>query len=164
MNVKLAAGLAAAAVFAAGGGTAAWAATGSGAAAVPGSATVAASTGAASTGAASTGAASTGQAGCASAALAPLVSKGTITQAQATAIQNAMWAAMRGRLGDMRDRMASGTARWSGAPLAAVLGEMVRKGAITSAQAAAITQRMLADRAPVSGTPAGMMSGGHMGW
>jgi competence protein ComGC len=150
MNMKLAASLAAAAVLAGGGTTAAWASTGSTAPAAVG--TVA-------------GSASAPAVPCASLALAALVSNGTITQAQATAIQDAMQAYMRGHLGDMRDYMAGrAAATWAGGPMAAVLRQLVSQGMITSAQAAAVTGQMRAYGAGASGTPAGMMGGGHMGW
>jgi hypothetical protein len=150
MNMKLAASLAAAAVLAGGGTTAAWASTGSTTPAAAG--TVA-------------GSASAPALPCASTALAALVSKGTITQAQATAIQGAMQAYMRDHLGDMRGYMSGrASATWAGAPMATVLRQMVSKGTITSAQATAITGQMRAYGTGASGTHAGMMGGGHMGW
>jgi competence protein ComGC len=150
MNVKLAASLAAAAVLAGGGTTAAWAATGSTTPAAAGTAAASASAPALP---------------CASTALATLVSNGTITEAQATAIQNAMQAYMRGHLGDMRGYMSGrASATWSGGPMATVLRQLVSQGMITSAQVAAITGQMRAYGAGASGTPAGMMGGGHMGW
>jgi polyhydroxyalkanoate synthesis regulator phasin len=157
MNMKLAAGLAAAGILAGGGTAAALAATGS-------TAPAAASTVAAT--------ASTPAARCTSSALASLVSKGTISQAQATAIQDAMQTYMRGHLGDMRDYM-DGTsgAMWTGGPMAAVLRQLVSKGTITQAQATAVTQQMQADwdhgyghGSGRGGSGAGMMGGGHMGW
>ncbi len=111
-------------------------------------------------------------------ALSSLVRKGTITRAQATAIQNALWAYMRdhsarmgehmagsrGHLGDMDDM-------WGNGPMARVLQELVSKGTITKAQATAITstitQRMTAwhdHGAGMMGShDAGMMGGGHIG-
>src|ERR1017187_7726316 len=160
MNKKLAAGLAAAGILAGGGSAAAMAAAGS-------TAPAAASTAAAT--------ASTPAMPCTGTALASLVSKGTITQAQATAIQNAMWTYARNHLGDMRDYMdGMPAAMWSDAPMATVLRQQVSKGTITQAQATAITQQMKSNwdhgsgsgrsGSGRSGSGAGMMGGGHMGW
>ena len=69
---------------------------------------------------------------CTGTALASLVSKGTITQAQATAIQNAMWTYLRNHLGDMRDHWdGMPAAMWSDVPMATVLRQQVSKGTMT---------------------------------
>ena len=73
------------------------------------------------------------------------MSKGTITQAQATAIQNAMWTYLRNHLGGMRDHWdGMPAAMWSDVPMATVLRQQVSKGTMTGAQATAITRQMKA--------------------
>lgn len=126
MNKKLLAGLATAGILAGGGGAAALAATSGPAAA----STVPA-------------AASTQLPGYGP--LGSLVAKGTITQAQATAIRNALITYMRGHWQDMR-RDCTGSAAehtpWmleQGGALQTVLGQLVRNHTITQAQASAIT-------------------------
>lgn len=119
---------------------------------------------------------------CAGGALNSLVRKGTITKAQATAVQNALWAYMRdhtGRMGEhignIRSHMGGTDDMWARGPMAKVLQELVSKGTITKAQATAIIQQMAArhghgagmmggHRTDMMGGQAGMMGGAHMGW
>lgn len=102
---------------------------------------------------------------CAGNALNSLVRKGTITRAQATAVQQAFGTYMRdqaGRMGwgmasmrrHMRDMMAHG-------PMETVLRQLVSKGTITGAQATAIIRQMRTHCG--RGHGGGMMGDGHMG-
>lgn len=77
--------------------------------------------------------------------LGSLVAKGTITQAQAAAIHNALRKDMRDHWPDMRKECnGSGTDHtpWMlepGGPLDTVLGQLVKDGTITKTQASAVT-------------------------
>ena len=127
MNRKLLAGVAAFGLLAGGGGAAALAA------AAPAAATSTVATASATTTVAAYG------------PLGSLVAKGTITQAQATAIHNALISYMRSHWRDMRrDCTGAGPDRtpWMlerGGPLDTVLGQLVRNGTLTKAQASAVT-------------------------
>lgn len=149
MNKRVMAGLAAAGLLAGGASTVALV-TGGGVA--PAGATVAA-------------AYSTPRMPCVGNALSSLVRKGTITPAQAMAVQKAFWTAMRdqaGRMGwdmaSMRRHMGDMTAHGS---MATVLRQLVSKGIITRAEAIAIIQQMRTHCGHWHG--AGMMGNGHMG-
>jgi len=160
MNNKLVAGLAAAGVLA-GGGTAAALITAAGTVPAAASAITAVSTTAPVP---------------AGGPLASLVAKGTITQSQARAIQNAFITYMREHRHDIGDHCAGS---WSGGmpmlasrgPLTAVLGQLVKNGTITQPQAttvtSAFTQQIRAhwgDSHGQRGYSPGMMGGSHMGW
>jgi polyhydroxyalkanoate synthesis regulator phasin len=102
---------------------------------------------------------------CAGNALNSLIRKGTITQAQATAVQKALGTYMRdqtGRMGwdmaSMRRHMGDMTAH---GPMATVMRQLVSKGTITRTQATAIIQQMRTHCG--HGHGAGMMGNGHMG-
>ena len=170
MKKMMVAGLAAVGVLA-GGASVAALVTGGGAA--PATATTA------------TAESTTAQMPCAGGALSSLVRKGTITKAQATAIQNALWTYMRdhsGRMGEhmgsIRSHMGDMDDMWAHGPMATVLQELVSKGTITKTQATAITtaitQQMTAwhghgpgmmgsHRTDMMAGQAGMMGDGHMG-
>lgn len=170
MNKKLLASLAAAGVLAGGTTAAVLAATGgiAGAAAAP-----------------SAAASTPPSMPCTGDALRSLVSKGTITQAQATAFQDALWAYMRGghdgsigsHMRDIRDHRA-GMPMWlpDGGPMRTVLQQLVSKGTITQAQASAITNAITLEMRDHWGNGygmhwtytwhghgTGMMDGRHMG-
>jgi hypothetical protein len=149
MNKRVIAGLAAASVLT-GGASAVALDTGGGVA--PAGATVAA-------------AYSTPRMPCAANALNSLVRNGTISRAQAAAVQKAFWTFVRdqaGRMGwgmaSMRHHMGDMTAH---GPMAALLRHLVSEGAITRAQATAIIQQMRTHCGHWHG--GGMMGTGHMG-
>jgi hypothetical protein len=161
MNKKLVAGLAAVGVLA-GGGTAAALITAGGAAPATASPITAVSTTA------------TVPAGS---PLASLVTKGTITGSQATAIQNALITYMREHRRAFGDHCAGpwsdGTPPMLAAhgPLATVLGQLVTNGTIAQSQATAVTSAFTqqtklhwADGPGMRGYGPGMMGGSHMGW
>jgi polyhydroxyalkanoate synthesis regulator phasin len=168
MNKKLVAGLAAVGVLA-GGGTAAALITAGGAAPATASTVTTVST---------TATVPVGS------PLASLVAKGTITQSQATAIQNALITYLREHRLDMGARCAGS---WSDGmpmlashgPLKTVLGQLVKNGTITQAQASAVTSAFTQQiRAHWGNGPGmrgygpgmmggygpGMMGAPHMGW
>ena len=121
---KLAGGIAVAAILI-GGGTAAALAT----------------TGGTATAASTVAATSANPAVPAGGPLGSLVAKGTITQAQADAVHNALFSYLRAHRQDMRDHWSATTPPMLAAngPLQTVLGQLVRNHTITQAQATAIT-------------------------
>ena len=160
MNKKLVAGLAAVGVLAGGGTAAALIATGG---TTPATATT-------------ISAVSTTATVPAGSPLASLVARGTITGSEATAIQNALIAYMREHRQDLGDHCTfrpDGTP-WmlaSSGPLKTVLGQLVKNGTITQAQATAITSAFTqeikehwGDGPGEHGYGPGMMGGAHMGW
>ncbi len=105
--------------------------------------------------------------------LAQLVAKGTISQAQANAIHNALLSYLRQHMPDLT-RNGTPPMLAAGGPLTAVLPQLVKDGSITQAQAdavkAAITQQVQQrwhDGGPGWSGPGGygrgMMGGGPMG-
>ena len=109
--------------------------------------------------------------------LASLAAKGTITRAQAAAIQDALIAYMREHRQDMGGHCATSWSHgtpWmlaSGGPLQAVLGQLVKNGPITQAQATAVTSAFTqqirehrADGTGMRGYGPGMMGGARIGW
>jgi hypothetical protein len=169
MNKKLLAGLTAAGVLA-GGASAAALITGAGAAPARATTTIAA-------------ARSTPQVPCTGSALTSLVRKGTITQAQAAAVQQALRTYMRDHSGRMSEHMGGVChhigdmdGMWANGPMATVLRQLVNKSTITQAQATAFTTAithqmtawhghgwgMMGGQAGMMGGQAGMMGDGHM--
>jgi polyhydroxyalkanoate synthesis regulator phasin len=160
MNNKLMAGLAAVGVLAGGGTAAALIIAGGTASATAGTVTAVSTTATVPAGG----------------PLASLVAKGTITQTQATAIQDALVTYTREHRQDMDEHCAfgsGGTPRMlaSGGPLATVLGQLVKNGTITGSQAAAVTSAFTqqikahwSDGPGWRGHGPGMMGGAHMGW
>lgn len=150
MRKKLIAGLAAAGILA-GGGTAAAVITAGGPAAA--ASTVAAT--------------SSTPAVPASSPLGTLVANGTITQAQADAVQNALITYMRAHWQDIRDHWSASTPPMltANGPLQTVLGQLVHNGTITQSQATAITNAVTAQvkahwgNGPGAGYGPGMMGG-----
>jgi hypothetical protein len=168
MNKKLVAGLAAVGILAGGGTAAALITTGGGAPATASTITAVSTT-------------ATVPAGS---PLASLAAKGTITQAQATAIHNALITYMRTHRHDFGDHRAGS---WpdgmpmlaANGPLKTVLGQLVKNGTITQAQAIAVTSAFtqqirahwgdgpgMRGYGPgmMGGYGPGMMGGSHMGW